>query len=177
MISLGIQKNGDKYTFKKDDDLYRELKTLKQQTQNYHHTEDERLANLIQSYDFDEFKTIYDKYQQHKQKPTEPISDSDITTMNCKDLFKFKNIKYAKKLLTTVKKFIVGSTEIVLTETGCLLTSFLNLDEFDQTQILNMGLDATATDTKDDRGPWTRVPRQIKCNNGLELLNEYYGFT
>ena len=70
MISLGIQKNGDKYTFKKDDDLYRELKTLKQQTQNYHHTEDERLANLIQSYDFDEFKTIYDKYQQHKQKPT-----------------------------------------------------------------------------------------------------------
>ena len=71
-----------------------------------------------------------------------------------------------------MKKFIVGSTEIVLTETGCLLTFFLNLDEFDQTQILNMGLDATATDTKDGRGPWTRVPRQIKCNNGLELLNE-----
>ena len=28
MISLGIQKNGDKYTFKKDDDLYRELKPV-----------------------------------------------------------------------------------------------------------------------------------------------------
>ena len=65
MISLGIQKNGDKYTFKKDDDLYRELKTLKQQTQNYHHTEDERLANLIQSYDFDDSGIYYNIVNQN----------------------------------------------------------------------------------------------------------------
>ena len=71
MISYGVEKTNNGYTFKSDDKLYYELKKISQ-IEN----EEEKQKCIKETYNFDEIKEVYDKYIINKKNKEQRIIDN-----------------------------------------------------------------------------------------------------
>lgn len=115
MISFGIEKTSQGYTFKTDDELYYELKRLKELT-NKISNEEEKNKYVMATYNFDEIATVYEKYKEYKEQKE-------------------------KRIVDTITKIIGNNHRIIPIENGIEIKYYIDNRIFDMEKIESLGLD------------------------------------
>lgn len=168
MIGFGIVNNNGSYSFKNDNQVYKEMSDLEVNINDKSIEKTDKIKHFVSSYDFEEMKKTFDKYKSFQEQQHEVQSNSDINSMSCKDIFKFSNIDFAKVVFDKLKKMCTVGTSISLTENGCLLNTTVMDSEYDYEQIASMKLDLERIDS------WstTVIKQYINAHNIAELFVE-----
>ena len=192
IICFGIQKRDNNYTVKDDNTIYQELNDINKEygklqselgilltesMTKYESEIRERKVQLLKIItdryldllDLEEARALYEGYKKFQQRKALDISEDTLLSMKCTDLYKFKNIDYAKKVVEKVKK-IISNGLLVIAEDTCSLNVELRMSDYNFEKMENVKF---KIDEKNDK---VKVFYEINDETVQELLNSVQMF-
>lgn len=179
IMSFGIIKTGDNYSFMNDDDLHDSVKKMVDELKDIKDVNAKR-EKFKTFYDFGFIKKLYDRYVQYKKKNSDTKSETSSfdPDMTCKELYKFENQEVAQVFFSELKKKNIEEPDInvSLTTFGCHIKFIVLSSEYDYDKLLRMGLSSVCKYEKVHDGIYTDIEEDIVAENAIDLFNKIVEF-